>query len=486
MKKIMLVLTIIISIILSISNVYALDISIDNTSILDKSDTITVKSISSSNLTIIPNIIFNNINDYIILKVKFRGNSLSDYNIKNISDNNNSEYIKTSYKYKDTLDDPIYITMKYDNGANSDTSLNNISISIDLEDENGEQQQIIIEDPKPTSTPDNPQTGTLSYIVIPLILIVISIFLIKYYIKHKDETTLMIIILFLLIVPLSVMAYENYKLNLDIKSDNIIIKKVTQKSEESKPSSVTTYVVYLYPNGGTGIKDGYMLEYTGTKSFSEFPKVTKTNCTLDGWNVDSPTGKEYYSNVDSSDNGKKLYARWNCSNSPIANGNFVRALQYPDSSYKGHTVDLNDSEYVKVMRSIFGEVELGNFEMYVGLCQYIRDYIDFGHLNRTYENLGSFWLKRGGRVHSDKSIEWFKENHPEVVQAVDYVFKQGGSFAQAKMHYYYDDDDAKLRGSEEAADNALIQASCGGGHNHQYLRVTINSDQWTVFSFEVK
>ena len=121
MKKISLLLTIIISIILSTSNVYALDISIDNTSIFDKSNTITVTSVSSSNLTIIPNITFNNINDYIILKVKFKGKSLSNYNIKNISDNNNSEYIKTSYKYKDTLNNPIYITMKYDNAANSDS-----------------------------------------------------------------------------------------------------------------------------------------------------------------------------------------------------------------------------------------------------------------------------------------------------------------------------------------------------------------------------
>ena len=53
MKKISLLLAIIISIFLSISNVYALDISIDNTSIFDKSNTITVTSVSSSNLTII-------------------------------------------------------------------------------------------------------------------------------------------------------------------------------------------------------------------------------------------------------------------------------------------------------------------------------------------------------------------------------------------------------------------------------------------------
>ena len=479
MKKISLLLTIIISIIISISSVYALDISIDNTSIFDKSNTITVTSVSSSNLTIIPNI----------------------YNIKNISDNNNSEYIKTSYKYKDTLNDPIYITMKYDNAANSDSSLNNINIIMDLEDENGNDNQVVINnqstsntsnDSTSTTVTKNPQTGLFSYIIVPIILVLISLILIRYYTKYKEDNTLMILILFLLVVPLSVMAYESYKLGIIIKTDNVIIKKSTQKSEESKPSSSspsssqTTYVVYLYPNGGTGISEGQKFEYTETTPFSKFPSVSKTGCTLEGWNVDSPNGKEYYQNIDYTDNGRKLYARWNCSNNPTTNGNFVRTLKYPNASYKGHTVNLNSTEYVKVMRSIFGEVELGNFEMYVGLCQYIRDYIDFGHLARTYDNLGSFWLKRGGREHSDKSIEWFKQNHPEVVQAVDYVFKQGGSFAQAQMHYYYDDDDAKFNGSEEAANQRLIDASCKGGHEHQYLRVTINSNQWTVFSFEVK
>lgn len=74
----------------------------------------------------------------------------------------------------------------------------------------------------------------------------------------------------------------------------------------------TEYVVYLYPNGGTGIKEGQEFKYTETTPLSKFPTVTKKNCKLDGWNVDSPNGKEYYQNIDSTDNGKKLYARWNC------------------------------------------------------------------------------------------------------------------------------------------------------------------------------
>ncbi len=77
----------------------------------------------------------------------------------------------------------------------------------------------------------------------------------------------------------------------------------------------TLYTVYLYPNGGTGITEGQKFGYNGVTAFSEFPKVTRTNCTLEGWNVGSADGEKYYSNVDSTDNGKKLYARWNCNGS---------------------------------------------------------------------------------------------------------------------------------------------------------------------------
>lgn len=78
------------------------------------------------------------------------------------------------------------------------------------------------------------------------------------------------------------------------------------------PTEPTKYTVYLYPNGGTGITEGQAFEYTGTADFSTFPKVTKEDCILDGWNVGSPTGKEYNFNVDKDDDGEKLYARWDC------------------------------------------------------------------------------------------------------------------------------------------------------------------------------
>lgn len=108
-----------------------------------------------------------------------------------------------------------------------------------------------------------------------------------------------------------------------------------------------------------------------------------------------------------------------------SNNKFLYTIEYPDKNYKGHTVDLTDSQYLKVLCSIFGEQEQGSYELYVGLCQYIGDYIEYGSLPRTYDNLGNYWLKRGGTLSNEKNLQWFKDNHPEAIEAVDYVLKKG-------------------------------------------------------------
>lgn len=167
---------------------------------------------------------------------------------------------------------------------------------------------------------------------------------------------------------------------------------------------------------------------------------------------------------------------------------FLYTIPHPDPNYKGHAVSLNGEEYQKVLRSIFGEQEQGSFEMYVGLCQYIRDYIDYGKLKRTYSNLGSFWLKRGGRIDSKYNTEWFKQNKPEMIEAVDYVFSKGGSLAQRKMCFYVDDDDQALNGNNyEKAYKTLVNASCGKSHSHDKVRLSpaSNPNNWSEFNFGV-
>ena len=67
--------------------------------------------------------------------------------------------------------------------------------------------------------------------------------------------------------------------------------KCPGSSTPSSSSSTTKYYVLLYPNGGTGISEGQKFEYTVTTNFTSFPKVEKSGCTLNGWNVGSTSGK---------------------------------------------------------------------------------------------------------------------------------------------------------------------------------------------------
>lgn len=312
MKKIIILITIITTFLLTIPKVYALDVDIEEIKILDKNDNITIDNITADNLTLIPKITFNEVNDYVIFKVIFKGKDINKYEILKISDNNKSENIRTSYKYDKTLEKPLYITMVYENGSDKETTINNINIIMELVGE-GEKEKIVLNSSqsKEQTVSNNPGTGTISRIVAPLVLIVISVLLINYYTKYKDNSNLMVLILFLISIPITVMAYESQKLTLTIKTDKIIVAKSNKKTVTETPK---VYKVYLYPNGGTGIKDGYTFEYTETTLFNKFPKVTKDKCTLSGWNIDSPSGTAYYTDVRPSDDGKKLYARWNCNN----------------------------------------------------------------------------------------------------------------------------------------------------------------------------
>ena len=306
MRKILFLVTIIISFILSISNVYALDISINEIKILDKSDDITVGNVTANNLTITPNITFNKINDYVIYKINFKGKDIKKYKIENITDNNKSDNIKITYDHKETLNESLYMIIKYEKEVKDTLSLNDINITINLLGEDNEEEIVISDPPSGGETPPtNPKTGTLSHIIVPAILIIISVFLIKYYTKHKNDNTLIIVILCLTLIPLSVIAYESQKLTLVFKTSNISISK----NDSSEP---TKYVVYLYPNGGTGISEGQKFEYTKKVNIPDLPKVEKSECKLKGWNVGSTSGPLRTQYLDKEENGEKLYANWDC------------------------------------------------------------------------------------------------------------------------------------------------------------------------------
>ena len=323
MKKLVLGLIIIMTFFINISRAYALSISIDDIKVLDKNNGISVNNVTNNELTIRPTITFNNVGDYVIYKITFKGTDVSKYKINGVADNNQSEYITTTYKYKETLESPLYITMTYKNKAAKDTSLDDINLKIALVGE-GEEVTIPVRSQNPEerqTTSSNPQTGLLSHIMVPLVLIVVTILLLRHYTKTSEHTDLMILILCISLIPLTIYAEAKETLTISIDTGNIIIKSnSTSTPSEVKPAeesqttqTVIKYYVYLYPNGGTGITEGQKFEYTVSADLSSFPNVTKEKCTLAGWNVGSTSGVMRTQYVDYEENGQKLYANWWCS-----------------------------------------------------------------------------------------------------------------------------------------------------------------------------
>ena len=331
MRRINILMTIIVSLIFAISNVYADDISIKTVKVFDSS--VSSAKVSASSLTVIPEVTFKDVNDYIILKLDFKGSNLSKYTINGISDNNSNTYVKTAYSYKDTLKDSVFMTIVYTKKTNSKVTLNDIKINMNLKYE-GVSEPTVSTTTKPmvksttrssTDIPDNPQTGVLSHFLTPIILIVISLFLIKYYMGHKNDATLMILIVCLSLIPLSVMAAESKKLTITIKGSKIVLSGESAPSSSepsSKPSSESSskpssepqskYYLIINANGGT-LSGSERIEYDDKVLKSVLDnKVSKSGCTVDYW-LDNNLNKSIRQYADYEQSGHTLIAQWNCS-----------------------------------------------------------------------------------------------------------------------------------------------------------------------------
>ena len=233
MKRFIVFLIMLLASFVRIQNVYALDVSINETKIFDKSDTLTIKNVSFDDLTITPSAEFNNIGDYVTLKVDFKGSGLNQYKILSVTDNNENEYVNITYKHDDTLKYPLYIIMTYANAANEKITLDNINITINLEKDGGGAAPI-----------ENPKTGIISRILMPLVLVAISGVLASHYLKYKNDTTLMFLLLCLIIAPFTVKAVEGNKLSLTLNASNMVVngKKVEQivEPETEQPEKETS------------------------------------------------------------------------------------------------------------------------------------------------------------------------------------------------------------------------------------------------------
>lgn len=213
-----------ISIIFS-TKVYAADIKATNISVTDKSSTIIVSNPSLNNGEITNNITFNEVNDYVVFELVIRNSESDKYKIESIKDNNTNKNLVISYDYSKEYfngEKKIKIKMLYKNKLinQEKISLNDIKITLNLINDKGESQDIII---------NNPTTGDniLMYMIFLILAITGLIFAVKKTRVNGIKVGSIVILISMLTLPFAIFAYEKYEVN--IKFTDIEIKGEFEK-----------------------------------------------------------------------------------------------------------------------------------------------------------------------------------------------------------------------------------------------------------------
>ena len=126
-------------------------------SVASTAGNITVNGNTFDNLQITPSLVFNQTGDSITYQMTLQNPDNNKFQIKSVTDDNTNQYITTSYSYntESSVDDKtIYITLSYSEyvPTQNDLNLNNMIISINIEEDTPEPDPD--PDPEPTPNPD--------------------------------------------------------------------------------------------------------------------------------------------------------------------------------------------------------------------------------------------------------------------------------------------------------------------------------------------
>ena len=270
-KLIMLFLFSILSIFVC-TNVYAKDlkISLEDVKLAEKNGEVTVSDIEHIDYTVNSDIKFKNKDDYIILEVELKNNSSEDYTIVSINDNNTLNNLKISYDFNEEFKAgesyKFKIKLLYNEKVvNRDSiSLSDLKVTLNIMDSEGEihGEDII-----------NPTTGDgiLHYLGLFIISIIGVVLLIKktaITIKNKKyKVGIFVLLLALIILPFSIFAVDEYKVELTFK-------EITLESE------YLDYTVSFNTNGGNVI-DSRTVTYG--QPIGDLPQGEKNGYTFNNW-----------------------------------------------------------------------------------------------------------------------------------------------------------------------------------------------------------
>ena len=240
---------------LGIPSVYAQEkIEITNIEVKDKSSTLIVEDLSYSNNTISSSLVFNTINDFIILKIELANNGTNDYKLESITnqlnnDNLNVESLSNGRVIKKGDKEWFEVKLKYTNELLNIDELTpiNSSLSFNFVDAN-----ILI----------NPATSnkTILSVIAVLFMAITFTYLVK---TNKIKLAVLLLILS---VPTMVIAEEGFSINL--KLENIVIK-----------GRITNYNVTT--NNVDGSSSTVIKSYGET--VGELPEVNEQGYNFNGW-----------------------------------------------------------------------------------------------------------------------------------------------------------------------------------------------------------
>ena len=266
------------------SFVYASTVSIDSVKVKEKGGSIEVSSPKINDNTINSTIKFKEVDDFVVLEVKL--DAEEDIVITGVSDNNDSEFIKSSYEFEDLK---FYLTLKYKNELSDDDELDLDDISITVNFSDGSSHQVNPNKDKKDNK-DNPGTGdgilkTVIIFVVSIVGLCLAFKLVKKHVK-------LVLVLFVLL-PVIILASDSFKKVYVLSSSKIsVAKKLT-----------ITYEA----NGGEGIDAN--VKITAGEPIGTLPTPEKENYVLEGWYSDS----ELNNKIDETfvpTASSKIYAKW--------------------------------------------------------------------------------------------------------------------------------------------------------------------------------
>ena len=233
---------------IGITSVYALDVGINSVTITEQSDDIEVAAPTVSENSIDATITFHKLNDYVTFEVDLD----TDKTISSVTDDNESDYIKSTYTYEGSK---FYLTLKYDTDLDGALDLENMEIKVNFEDG--------------SSTIINPNTS--DHIYKYLLILLLSLFGFLFGLTKLKKQFRVATIAAVLLLPTVVFAADALSSTFTLNVEHIAVE----------PIITVTYDA----DGGT--PSFASKEIAKGESIGAFPTIEKENYTLVNWYKES-------------------------------------------------------------------------------------------------------------------------------------------------------------------------------------------------------